>query len=805
MMDLSSLSNDIREQYPFPISHAYSYFESRIGIKDRYMALLTCFEVILKSIACISLSNYIHDIQDTTELDDVYLFRDLKETLSRPLSLGHWHSLLWSTLRPYATYKTRLTAPELFGFYFRTTETGKLKARQPYVNIIRHLIQERNEEAHHRNRSHSITSIHQSKLGALEKEIYTLLDGLHFLVDYPWLYAETAEYLDGKWTYHTNYACGSSYPFKQEKWQTTIPVNTRRCLVISNKRQVVLQLDPFVIVTSEGRLQQPDIFFFDGIFSSGRANFMNYHVSDYLDPVSEESPAAVANDALISLLQLLENRLPADYDEQAVSDKDQLSAGDIYRQAVTWAAQHSERQSVSLTALRSILKLPQVEALKQERDVEGDREKVDEGDETEPPFEGIPSWANLCYYVLANSGQEEMFYKDIAVEAEILKDQFDTNWHSGISSNVAGTVSKTMSTDLRFYKLRSGYYRLTQNNELLANPSWANLAYFVLKHNDPKHKGMHLQDITEKALTLKEKYSDWQASQAQTPSHTVSATMGMDHRFQQLPERGYWRLTQVESGENGRPYKKQVSSERKLAYDAVLAALGKSGIWEALPFGRTYYKLNKHTHIMLRYSKAHYKYGEIDYFMGVTPQYFHRMHDLGNAYILFVLDSANNVLVVPTGDFQNWVSDEDVSGSGTWPIAIYQSENHKKTERWVPGASREDVSMYLNNYSLLTRKMVPDTNTSTTPKKKRILRIKDLLEADLLYKGDKIFVKKNPELYAYIVDDRHIEYEGELWKYNDWGMHVTGWNAINIYRQFVLERSGETFDILRQKLKDSKY
>ena len=41
----------ITEKYPFPISHAYTYLESRADPNDRYQALLTCFEVTLKTIA----------------------------------------------------------------------------------------------------------------------------------------------------------------------------------------------------------------------------------------------------------------------------------------------------------------------------------------------------------------------------------------------------------------------------------------------------------------------------------------------------------------------------------------------------------------------------------------------------------------------------------------------------------------------------------------------------------------------------------------------------------------------------------
>ena len=137
-----------------------------------------------------------------------------------------------------------------------------------------------------------------------------MLGELQFLARYPWLYVEHAEHHEGQWHYRANYASGTSYPFRQHTWETPLGINSRRCLLVDEAKPAVLELDPFVIVTSEGRLQQPDIFFFDGMFSSGRANFMSYHVGDYIDPTDEGSPASVASDAVNSLLKLLKNRIP---------------------------------------------------------------------------------------------------------------------------------------------------------------------------------------------------------------------------------------------------------------------------------------------------------------------------------------------------------------------------------------------------------------------------------------------------------------------------------------------------------------
>jgi hypothetical protein len=336
MQDIA-LSDLIRDRYPFPISHAYAYLESRVDPQDRYAALLACFEVTLKTITSIALANFMRDAQEDPDFGNVHLFRELLETLSRPLSLGHWQGLLWRTLRPYASHQERLVVPELFDFYYRITESANVKSQKPHVPIIQRMIQERNEEAHHRNRSQTSALQRQAELAPLETDMQTLLDGLRFLADYPWLYVENAEYHEGQWYYRANYACGNSYPFRQKTWKTTLGVNSRRCLLVNETRPAVLELDPFAIITAEGRLQQPDIFFFDGVFSSGRANFMSYHIGDYIDPTDEGSPAAIASDSVISLLRLLENRVPPDEDEELIQA--QHSAVEIYHQAVAWAAE----------------------------------------------------------------------------------------------------------------------------------------------------------------------------------------------------------------------------------------------------------------------------------------------------------------------------------------------------------------------------------------------------------------------------------------------------------------------------------
>ena len=139
------------------------------------------------------------------------------------------------------------------------------------------------------------------------------------------------------------------------------------------------------------------------------------------------------------------------------------------------------------------------------------------------------------------------------------------------------------------------------------------------------------------------------------------------------------------------------------------------------------------------------------------------------------------------------------SGSGTWPMVFYQSERGDGIERWVPGEGREDVSSFHNNYDTIKQALRLDSGESIE-RTKTSFRVRDLLEAGLLRPGDALHTRKRPELCATVVDARFVEHDGKKWKYNDWGAHVNGWAAINIYLEMVLDRTGQTLDDLRMSL-----
>jgi hypothetical protein len=127
------------------------------------------------------------------------------------------------------------------------------------------------------------------------------------------------------------------------------------------------------------------------------------------------------------------------------------------------------------------------------------------------------------------------------------------------------------------------------------------------------------------------------------------------------------------------------------AYRQILDRLEHLGTTSLLLFGRNYYSLSNKVHFMFRFSKTHHRSGEHVYFLGVTAHYFARVHSMGNAFLVFVLGSPDNALIIPTGTFAEWIEGIEPSKSnGVWPLAFYQSSDKAHTEFWVQGQSRRD-------------------------------------------------------------------------------------------------------------------
>jgi hypothetical protein len=77
-------------------------------------------------------------------------------------------------------------------------------------------------------------------------------------------------------------------------------------------------------------------------------------------------------------------------------------------------------------------------------------------------------------------------------------------------------------------------------------------------------------------------------------------------------------------------------------------------------------------------------------------------------------------------------------------------------------------------------------------------RMPKLFEWGIIKPNDTVYVSTNPSEKAQVVDAQNVKYKGRNMTFNEWGQHITGWSAINIYEWTYLESSGKSLQELRK-------
>ncbi len=91
------------------------------------------------------------------------------------------------------------------------------------------------------------------------------------------------------------------------------------------------------------------------------------------------------------------------------------------------------------------------------------------------------------------------------------------------------------------------------------------------------------------------------------------------------------------------------------------------------------------------------------------------------------------------------------------------------------------------------------TNNSEMAKAHSKPRLKDLISSGKVSIGERIYTKKQPNLFATIVDGETVEYKGQKLPINTWGQQMTGWSSISIYNNVCLARTGQPLNNLREE------
>lgn len=80
-----------------------------------------------------------------------------------------------------------------------------------------------------------------------------------------------------------------------------------------------------------------------------------------------------------------------------------------------------------------------------------------------------------------------------------------------------------------------------------------------------------------------------------------------------------------------------------------------------------------------------------------------------------------------------------------------------------------------------------------------VIKTADMFKAGVLRPGMRLRVTKAPHRPAEVLDGAHVLFEGETMTYRRWGMAVTGWRAIQIYK-WVINDDGVLLDDLRSTM-----
>jgi len=96
-----------------------------------------------------------------------------------------------------------------------------------------------------------------------------------------------------------------------------------------------------------------------------------------------------------------------------------------------------------------------------------------------------------------------------------------------------------------------------------------------------------------------------------------------------------------------------------------------------------------------------------------------------------------------------------------------------------------------------------DSSTPGSSSRSRRPRVGDMIEEDLLAEGDKLRIPTDgdcPDSVATLLDENHVEVNGEKRSTNQWAKEVKGWDSVSIYREVEHVESGKLLNQIRRKL-----
>jgi hypothetical protein len=251
--DAHSLPDVVDRDFPFPIAYCFRSMQTEIGYSRKWLKLLELYEVTLKYITFVLISDLPGDRSTFTAIPDL-------AGISRP-SVGHWHSICFALLNAARSRGVP-------SFASRACESLAPRLLRDARLASERLVSQRNE-----TRGHGLIEEEARYRRYYEDAlplVKTLLEFASPFARYRLLkVGEGLQHRRGTWTFTAKVLKGSHPLFPVEEHTTASPVDTDCCLLHDDESGSYLSLYPWILLDTCELCFREMVFLYDKVDERG--------------------------------------------------------------------------------------------------------------------------------------------------------------------------------------------------------------------------------------------------------------------------------------------------------------------------------------------------------------------------------------------------------------------------------------------------------------------------------------------------------------------------------------------------------
>jgi len=253
----------IENNYPYPVALEFRRLNTKEYLasdQNRLRQILKISETVIHLLAAISIIDLLENCSKPNFAIPDGFKKEFPVWFTRT-TFGKWIALSKETIRIFQSNNTSMFVTELPDYFFgrNGSESNSLKAFNILTNIRNKL-------------SHPEFTLTNKVIGDFcietEKHLETILSGLEFLMNYPFLYVDHISVRYPKWhnpTFSHTFSevIGDSSEFNAYNKILSELLNTPAIIIVKgNEERKYINLDPLLIYSNEGENRIADIFMY---------------------------------------------------------------------------------------------------------------------------------------------------------------------------------------------------------------------------------------------------------------------------------------------------------------------------------------------------------------------------------------------------------------------------------------------------------------------------------------------------------------------------------------------------------------